>query len=50
MQQGTVKWFNAKKVMDSFQMQKEMTYLFIFPHYRWMDSKSSKMAKKLSLK
>ncbi len=40
MQQGTVKWFNAKKVMDLFLTQREMTFLFIFLHYRWMDSKN----------
>ena len=32
MQQGTVKWFNAKKVMDLFRTSREMTYSYIFPH------------------
>ena len=30
MQQGTVKWFNAKKVTDLFLMKKEKMYLYIF--------------------
>ena len=30
--QGTVKWFNAKKVMDLFPMRKAMMYLYIFLH------------------
>lgn len=40
MQQGTVKWFNAKRVTDLFLMQKERMYLYIFPHWLWMDSRN----------
>ena len=32
MQQGTVKWFNAKKVTDLFPMQMVTMYSFIFLH------------------
>ncbi len=40
MQQGTVKWFNAKKGYGLSQMKPEMMYSFIFQHYRWTDSRS----------
>lgn len=30
MSNGTVKWFNAEKVMDLFHRNPEMMYLFIF--------------------
>ena len=32
MQQGTVKWFNAKKGYGFISDEQEMTYSYIFPH------------------
>ena len=37
MQQGTVKWFNAKK---GYGFISDAEGNFIFLHYRWMDSKN----------
>ena len=46
---GTVKWFNAKKVLVSFQTRQVRMYSYIIQHFRWMVSKFLTKVKKWNL-